>query len=112
MNDLLSTLFWVRVVKLLIEIALFALIGQGVMSVLARLFGQAPEANMVYRLFATVTSPVTKPCRWITPKFIADRFLPVVAFSLLAVGYVCTLFVIANACIGAGLPIAQCLQAR
>ena len=112
MSDLASTLFWVRVVKLLIEIALFALIGQGVMSVLARLFGQVPEANAVYRVFATVTAPVTRPCRWITPRFIADRFLPVVAFSLLVVGYLCTLFVIANACMKAGLPIAQCLQAQ
>ena len=35
-----------------------------------------------------------------------------VAFSLLVVGYASVLFAIANACIGAGLPIGQCLQDR
>jgi hypothetical protein len=38
--------------------------------------------------------------------------LPLVAFSLLAVGYAWALFAIANACIGAGFPVGQCLQVR
>jgi hypothetical protein len=109
-NDLQSTLFWLRAVKLLIEVALFALIGQGAMHLLTRMMGQAPGANVAYRVFAIVTAPVVRPCRWITPKFIADRQLPLVAFLLLAVGYVSMLFAIANACIGAGLPVGQCLQ--
>ena len=112
MNDLHSTLFWLRLAKLLIEIALFALIGQGAMHVLARMMGQAPGANVAYRLFEIVTSPVVKPCRWITPRFITDRQLPLVAFSLLAAGYVSTLFAIADACVGAGLTVTQCLQVR
>jgi hypothetical protein len=59
-----------------------------------------------------VASPVVKPCRWITPRFVADRHLPLVAFSLLAAGYVSTMLAIANTCVGAGLPIGQCLQGR
>ena len=109
MNDPPSILFWLRLVKLLIEIALFALIGQGAMQILARMMGQPPESNFAYRVFKIVASPVVKPCRWITPRFVADRYLPLVALSLLAVGYVWTLFAIANACVGAGLPVAQCL---
>jgi hypothetical protein len=35
-----------------------------------------------------------------------------VAFSLLAVAYVWTMLAIANACMGVGLPVAQCLQDR
>lgn len=111
-NDLQSTLFWLRLVKLLIEIALFALIGQGGMNVLARMMGQPPATNVAYRVFKIVTSPVVRTCRWITPRFIADRHLPLVAFSLLVVGFASVLFAIANACIGAGLPIGQCLQDR
>jgi hypothetical protein len=74
------------------------------------MMGQPPQRNFIYRLFEIVASPVVKPCRWIAPKVIADRHLPLVAFSLLAVGYGWTMLAIANACIGAGLPIAQCLQ--
>ena len=51
------------------------------------MMGQPPEQNFVYRLFRLVASPVVKPCRWITPRFIPDRHLPIVAFSLLLVAY-------------------------
>jgi hypothetical protein len=111
-NELQSTLFWLRLVQLLLAIPLLALAGQGIVLVLTRLFGQDPNANFFYRLLATVASPVTRACRWITPKFVADRHLPLVALSLLLVGYVWTMLAIANACIGAGVPVSQCLQGR
>jgi hypothetical protein len=111
-NELQSTLFWLRLVQLLLAIPLLALAGQGIVHVLARLFGQDPDANFFYRLLATVASPFTRACRWITPKFVADRHLPLVALSLLLVGYAWTMLAIANACIGAGLPVSQCLQGR
>ncbi|MDH5244918.1 MAG: hypothetical protein OEW98_00600 [Betaproteobacteria bacterium] len=112
MNDLQSTLFWLRLVQLLLAIPLLALAGQGVVYVLTRVFGQDPQSNFFYRLLETVASPVTRACRFITPKFVPDRHLPLVALSLLLVGYVATMFAIANACIGAGLPVSQCLQSR
>ena len=111
-NDLQTTLFWLRLVQLLLAIPLFALAGQGATGLLARMMGQPPQNNFIYRLFALVASPVVKPCRWITPKFVADRHLPLVAFALLAVGYLWTMLAIANACVGAGVPVAQCLQGR
>ena len=79
---------------------------------LTRMFGQDPNGNFFYRLLETVASPFTRACRFITPKFVADRHLPLVALSLLGVGYVWTMLAIANACIGAGLPVSQCLQGR
>ncbi len=112
MNNLQSTLFWLRLVQLLLAIPLFALAGQGIVHVLARMFGQDPGANFFYRILQTVASPFTRACRWITPKFIPDRHLPLVALSLLVVAYVWTMLAIANACIGAGLPVGQCLQSR
>ena len=112
MIELQSTLFWLRLVQLLLAIPLMALAGQGIVHVLTRLFGQDPNANFFYRVLATVASPFTRACRWITPKFVADRHLPLVALSLLLVGYVWTMLAIANACIGAGLPVSQCLQGR
>ena len=112
MRDLQTTLFWLRLVQLILAIPLLALAGQGIVNVLTRLFGQDPKTNFFYRVLETVGSPFTRACRWITPKFIADRHLPLVALSLLIVGYVWTMLAIANVCIGAGLPVGQCLQGR
>jgi hypothetical protein len=112
MSELHSTLYWLRLAQLLIAIPMFALAGQGAVRILARMMGQAPEQNFFYRLFQLIASPVVKPCRWIAPKLIPDRHLPLVAFSLLAVGYLWTMLAIANACVDAGLPIAQCLEDR
>lgn len=111
-NDLQSTLFWLRLIQILLAIPLLALAGQGIVHVLTRLFGQDPKRNFFYRVLETVASPFTWACRFITPKFVADRHLPFVALSLLLVGYVWTMLAIANACMGAAMPIGQCLQGR
>ncbi len=112
MNDLQSTLFWLRLVQLLMAIPLFALVGQGATHVLTRMMGQPPEQNFIYRFFRLIASPVVKPCRWITPRFIPDRHLPLVAFSLLAVAYGWVMLEIAATCARHGLEVAQCLQSR
>lgn len=110
MSDLQSTLFWLRLVQLVLSIPLFALAGQGATALLARMMGQPPRDNFAYRLFELVASPVVKPVRWITPRFIPDRHVPLAAFALLAVGYLWVMLAIANACIGAGLPVGRCLE--
>ena len=107
-----STLFWLRLAQLLLAIPLLAIAGQGIVYVLTRVFGQDPRANFFYRLLEVIGRPVTRAARLITPRFVADRHLPLVAASLLAVGYVWTMIAIANACVGAGMPVAQCLQGR
>ena len=112
MNGIESTLFWLRLVQLLIAIPLLALAGEGAVYILARAIGQSPGQNFFYRLLQIVASPVVKPCRWITPKFVTDRQLPLVAFSLLLVGYFWTMFAIADSCMAAGVPVGQCLQGR
>jgi hypothetical protein len=111
-NDLHSTLFWLRLAQLLVAIPLLALAGQGATFMLARLMGQPPQQNFVYRLFQIVASPVVKPCRWITPRFVADRHLPAVAFSLLLVAYGWLMLEIAATCMRHGLAVAACLQSR
>jgi hypothetical protein len=111
-NDLGSTLFWLRLGQLLIAIPLLSIVGQGVVFVLARAFGQDPQTNFFYRLLAVVTSPITRLCRYITPKIVAERHLPLVALSLLAVAYVWSMFAIADACHRHGLAVAQCLAGR
>jgi hypothetical protein len=108
-NDLGSTLYWLRLAQLLIAIPLLSLAGQGVVYLMTRVFGQDPQANFFYRLLAVVVSPVTRLARLITPRFIADRHIPLVALSLLVVGYLWTMLAIADACHRNGLAVAQCL---
>ena len=73
-------LLLVTLVKLVAEIALMALLGQGL---LALLVGERRHANLIYRLLQTVSSPFVKRVRVLVPKALLDRHLPVAAFVLL-----------------------------
>jgi hypothetical protein len=109
-SEPVSALYWLRLAQLLIAIPLFALAGQAVVWVLARVFGQLPRENVFYRILQIVASPVVKVARWITPRFVIDQHVPLVAFFLLLVGYAWVTFEIGQACVRAGLTIASCLQ--
>lgn len=69
------------ILKALMEIAGLALLGQGVLYVLA---GANRETNFFYRTIKVITSPVVRVTRLITPRFIADAHVPFVAFFLVA----------------------------
>ena len=73
------------ILKALTEIAGVAFLGQGVLWVLA---GARREQNHVYKLFRTVTSPVTRVTRAVTPKFVLDAHIGLVSFFLLMVLWV------------------------
>ncbi|MBI4293669.1 MAG: hypothetical protein HY661_19505 [Betaproteobacteria bacterium] len=75
----------VVILKALTEVAGVAMIGQGVLYVLA---GAKRDQNPVYGIFKTITSPVMKVTRWITPRIVLDRHLGLVAFFLLIVLWV------------------------
>jgi hypothetical protein len=70
----------VIILKALAEVALFAFIGQGILYLFA---GSKRESNFVYTMFKTLTSPVTKIVRLITPRFIIDQHITFLAFFLL-----------------------------
>ena len=72
----------VVILKALTEVAGVAMFGQGVLWVVA---GARRNQNPVYGIFRTLTSPVMKVTRWITPRVILDRHLGLVAFFLLFV---------------------------
>ena len=88
-------LFIVSSLKALVEIAGMALIGQGLIGVLA---GKSRQEDFVYRIFLVITSPIFKIARAISPRFIADAHLGLASFFILfwlwvalvlAKGYVC-----------------------
>jgi hypothetical protein len=112
MQDLATSLFVWRLVKLVLEVCLLALAGQGIASVLIRATGADPEQNFFHRVLRTVSSPFTWLVRRITPPFVADRHVPLATFGLLAVAYAAVLFAIADTCIRHGLAVAECLQGR
>lgn len=64
------------------EVALMALIGQGALFILA---GARRKENFAYTLLQTVTSPITKATRFITPRFIVDQHIGLVALFILLI---------------------------
>ena len=78
-----------NIVQLVLYIALLALVGQGALYVLA---GARRDSNFFYRLLQVISKPFTVPVRWITPKQVDDRHVPVVTFLLLLIAYAVVTF--------------------
>lgn len=74
-----------NVAQLVLYIALLALLGQGVLYLLA---GPKRQSNVFYQLLQVVSKPFTLLVRKLTPVRVADRHVPVVTFFLLAIVYV------------------------
>jgi len=75
MRQLLGT------VQLVVAIALMALIGQGVLYILA---GRDREKNLFYQIVRIVPSPFVKLMRLLTPKVFEDRVIPFATFCILS----------------------------
>jgi len=70
----------VSILRTLVEVAGFALLGQGALAVLA---GKYREQNALYRVLRVVTAPVVRGVRFVTPRFILDAHIPMLSFFLL-----------------------------
>jgi hypothetical protein len=68
----------------LLEIAALCLIGQGVLYVLA---GPGREQNLFYQLLKMAASPPQRLARLVTPAAFPPLWIGLVAFSLLASGW-------------------------
>lgn len=69
----------VSILKAISEILALSLIGQGILWLIA---GSSRESNFVYKLFAAVTRPVMRLARLLTPRFVLDRHIWMVAVLL------------------------------
>lgn len=96
-------LLLVSSIKLVVEIALMALAGQFVLGLLA---GARREGNFFYRVLQVVTGPVVKTVRFIAPRVVLDRHLPLAAFVLLASIWLVATMVKVDLCLKVG--IEQC----
>lgn len=66
--------------KALVEVAALSLLAQGLLRIMA---GRSHQQNPVYRLFQVIASPALRLARVMTPRFIAQHYLGMVAFLLL-----------------------------
>lgn len=93
-------LFWLNAAQLVLYIGLLALLGQGVLYIIA---GARRESNFVYQLFQVLNRPWVGAARWITPRQVAEQHVPVVAFCVMAVLYLAITLGKIEYCIGVGL---------
>ena len=75
-------LLFATILKGMVELLLLVLLGQGLLYVLA---GASRHTNLVYRMFATVTAPIMKTTRFVTPRFIVDQHIGFLALFFLLV---------------------------
>jgi hypothetical protein len=76
-------------IKLLAEIALLALLGRFVLGLLA---GAKRDSNLMYQVLGFMTRPIERWVRWISPRQVIDRHIPVATGALLlSTWVVCTL---------------------
>lgn len=90
-------LLFLSAVKLVCEIALMALLGQGVLAVLA---GARRDSNFFYQLLKVLTRPFVAVARFIAPRQVADQHVGFVAFFLILVLWAIVTFEKINYCIG------------
>ena len=69
-----------NIIKLIAEIALMAMAGQWLLGLLA---GAKKDQNLFYQILAIVGRPFVLTARFLSPKFVLDRHVPLVAFFLL-----------------------------
>lgn len=91
--------------KLVAEIALMALLGQGLLALLA---GERRNDNFFYRTLQVVTGPFTKVTRLITPRVVIDRHIPFAAFALMLTVWVVATITKVQQCIQISLQSTLC----
>ena len=71
----------ILILKAVIEVALFAFMGQAILYIMA---GAKRDTNFVFTTLKLITSPMTKMTRFISPRIILDRHIPLATFLLLS----------------------------
>lgn len=97
-------LILVTSIKLVAEIALMALLGQWLVGILS---GQRRDSNLFYQLFAVLTRPFVAATRWVSPRFVLDRHIPLAAFSLLAMLWLAATLAKVSLCVQAGVQVCR-----
>lgn len=97
-------LFAASTLKLIAEIALLALLGQWILGLLA---GAKRDTNLFYQILQIVGKPFVMASRFITPKQIIDRHVPLVAFLLLLFIWIAATLMRIRICLEIGLEMCK-----
>lgn len=98
-------LLLLSIVKFMSELLALALLGQGVLWVLA---GAARETNFVYRMFAAITKPIMRLARLLMPRFVMDRHIWMAALGLVLIFWIVAWTQLLEACLGSFRDDPQC----
>jgi hypothetical protein len=90
--------------KLLAEIALFALVGQWILGMLA---GEGKSTNPFYRVLQGVGRPWMRVARWLSPRMVLDRHLPLVAVLLVVSVWLVATIVKVSICLNIGVALCR-----
>lgn len=93
-------LTFLNLLQLLLYIPLLALLGQGLLFVLA---GAKRQTNAFYQLLQLLSRPFTAVVRRITPAQVSDQHVPVATFFLLVVAYAVVTFEKIDLCVRIGV---------
>ncbi|MDR7092645.1 hypothetical protein [Hydrogenophaga laconesensis] len=97
-------LLFISAIKLVAEIALLALAGQWVLGLLA---GQRKDQNVFYKLLQQIGRPFVRLARFVAPKVVLERHLPLVAFFILGFIWVGVTMVKVSHCLKIGVALCQ-----
>jgi hypothetical protein len=97
-------LTFLTLVQLMLYIPLLALLGQGLLFVLA---GQRRDTNFFYQLLKLLSKPFTAVVRRLTPAKVADHHVPLVTFLLLTVIYVVVTLERISLCLRVGVEMCR-----
>jgi cytochrome b561 len=86
--------------QLVLYIPLLALLGQGVLFVLA---GHKRQENFFYQLLQLISKPFTLLVRKATPAKVSDQHVPIVTFFLLLIVYAVVTFEKISLCLSVGV---------
>lgn len=90
--------------KLMTEIALLALCGQWVLGWLA---GTRREGNLFYQLLQIIGRPSIRFTRWLSPRWVLDRHIPLAAFLLLILAWLVVTWAKISHCLNTGLELCR-----
>lgn len=97
-------LFALTLAKLIAELGMMFLLGQGALWVLA---GVRRDTNPVYQLFQVVNRPWLRLARWMAPRQVADQHVGFVAFFALAVVWMAIVLARIEHCISVGVQLCR-----
>lgn len=97
-------LTFLTLLQLILYVPLLALLGQGLLYVLA---GAKRDSNVFYQLLKLISKPFTVVVRKLTPRLVADHHVPFVTFFLLLVVYAIVTFERIDLCLKVGVELCR-----